>query len=607
MDLEVLREFLVESKELLQKAQEDTLRLETEPGNDEALASVFRAFHTIKGTASFLEAFHLVDWTHNLENLLDKLRSHSLPVTQDRIEAILQGIDVIDQMCLVMAGEELPTAGPEKLSETIKTLARKESKTGLASPEEAGPQPSATGSEAGSDRTGEATATQPAEANSEEQRNRATTSTTHSEDSREKTRTTAAPANGNSAGSGARSGRAPASSKGSEVAESTLRVDANRLDAVMNQVGELVLLRNRLSSAVGSLGKESEDMSRIAREMDLAVSDLQSTVMRLRMQPCRRLFQQLPRVVRDVSHQLKKDVRLEIVGEDVEIDKTVVDALSGPMTHLVRNSLDHGIELPEQRTAANKPPTAELRIAAIHMGDKVRIEVSDDGRGIDCRKVIRKAIEKGLITAEQGAHLSEPDALDLIFRPGFSTKEQASDLSGRGVGMDVVRETTNMLRGRLLVDTRIGQGTRVTMEFPLTLAVLPVLYLRVRQDIYALPISTIDSLTDLEEDRVHRLSGRVSYRVDGTQTVPLVDLGAILQNRPLRLGAENVEGVLTERGLFVVSEVLGNEDSVVKPIDFVTGRNLYQGATISGKGNVVLILDAGALSMAAPVALEGGA
>lgn len=607
MDLEVLREFLVESKELLQKAQEDTLRLETEPGNDEALASVFRAFHTIKGTASFLEASHLVDWTHNLENLLDKLRSHSLPVTQDRIEAILQGIDVIDQMCLVMAGEELPTAGPEKLSETIKTLARKESKTGLASPEEAGPQPSATGSEAGSDRTGEATATQPAEANSEEQRNRATTSTTHSEDSREKTRTTAAPANGNSAGSGARSGRAPASSKGSEVAESTLRVDANRLDAVMNQVGELVLLRNRLSSAVGSLGKESEDMSRIAREMDLAVSDLQSTVMRLRMQPCRRLFQQLPRVVRDVSHQLKKDVRLEIVGEDVEIDKTVVDALSGPMTHLVRNSLDHGIELPEQRTAANKPPTAELRIAAIHMGDKVRIEVSDDGRGIDCRKVIRKAIEKGLITAEQGAHISEPDALDLIFRPGFSTKEQASDLSGRGVGMDVVRETTNMLRGRLLVDTRIGQGTRVTMEFPLTLAVLPVLYLRVRQDIYALPISTIDSLTDLEEDRVHRLSGRVSYRVDGTQTVPLVDLGAILQNRPLRLGAENVEGVLTERGLFVVSEVLGNEDSVVKPIDFVTGRNLYQGATISGKGNVVLILDAGALSMAAPVALEGGA
>ena len=384
-----------------------------------------------------------------------------------------------------------------------------------------------------------------------------------------------------------------------------MRVDANRLDAVMNQVGELVLLRNRLTSAVGGLGKENENMSRIAREVDLSVSDLQGTVMRLRMQPCKRLFQQLPRVVRDISRQLKKDVRLEIAGEDVEIDKTVVDALSGPMTHLVRNSLDHGIEMPDVRVAANKPAIAVLRIAAVHLGDRVRIEVSDDGKGIDRRVITQKAVEKGIITPEQAAGLSEQEALELIFRPGFSTKELASDLSGRGVGMDVVKESTTRLRGRLSIETQLGHGTRVAMEFPLTLAVLPVLYLRVRQDIYALPISAIDSLTDLEEHRVHRLAGRVTYRVDGTQTVPMVDLGLILQNRPLRLGAESVEGVLTERGLFVVSEVLGNEDSVVKPIDFLTGRNLYQGATISGEGNVVLILDAGALSAASPAEVQG--
>ncbi len=323
------------------------------------------------------------------------------------------------------------------------------------------------------------------------------------------------------------------------------------------------------------------------------------------MQPCKRLFQQLPRVVRDVSRQLGKDVRLEIVGEDVEIDKTVVDALSGPMTHLVRNSLDHGIELPEVRTIANKPSPALLRISAIHLGDKVRIEVSDDGKGIDRRFVMQKALDKGIITPEQAAHLSEQAALELIFRPGFSTKEQASDLSGRGVGMDVVKETTNKLRGRLSIDTPPGQGTCIAMEFPLTLAVLPVLYLRVRQDIYALPISAIDGLTDLEEDCVHRLAGRVTYRLDGTRTVPLVDLGAVLQDRPLRLGTERVEGVLTERGIFVVSEVLGNEDSVVKPIDFLAGRNLYQGATISGRGNVVLILDASALSASASAASEG--
>jgi two-component system chemotaxis sensor kinase CheA len=374
----------------------------------------------------------------------------------------------------------------------------------------------------------------------------------------------------------------------------------------MNQVGELVLLRNRLTSAVAGLSKEDENMARISREMDLRVSDLQNTVMRLRMQPCRRLFQQLPRVVRDLSRHLSKEVRLEISGEDVEIDKTVVDALSGPMTHLVRNSLDHGIELPETRKSAKKDPTALLRVAAIHLGDKVRIEVSDDGKGIDRLVIVQKAIEKELISAEQAAHLSEQDALELIFRPGFSTKEQATDLSGRGVGMDVVKEATDKLRGRLSIDTAVGKGTRIAMEFPLTLAVLPVLYLRVRQDVYALPISAIDSLTDLEEQRIHRFSGRVTYRVDGTRTAPVVDLGAILQNRPLLQRAETTEGVLTERGLFVVSEVLGNEDSVVKPIDFLTGPNLYQGATISGRGNVVLILDAAALSAAASAAIEGG-
>ncbi len=383
-------------------------------------------------------------------------------------------------------------------------------------------------------------------------------------------------------------------------------MDADRLDAVMNQVGELVLLRNRLTSAVGGLGKEDENMSRIAREMDLRVSDLQRTVMRLRMQPCRRLFQQLPRVVRDLSRQLKKEVNLEIVGEDVEIDKTVVDALSGPMTHLVRNGLDHGIELPEIRRTGNKPAAALLRIVAIHLGDKVRIEVSDDGKGIDRRLIMQKAIEKEVITAEQAARLSEQEALELIFRPGFSTKEQATELSGRGVGMDVVKKATDKLRGRLSIDTTLGQGTRIAMEFPLTLAVLPVLYLRIRQDVYALPVSAIDSLTDLEEHRLHRLAGQVTYRVDGTRTVPVVDLGAILQDRPLRLERESVEGVLTERGLFVVSEVLGNEDSVVKPLDFFVGPSLYQGATISGRGNVVLILDAAALSAAASATAEGG-
>jgi two-component system, chemotaxis family, sensor kinase CheA len=574
MDLEILHDYLVESRELLQGAQEDVLRLEADPGNDEALASIFRAFHTIKGGAGFLEAPNLVAWAHDLEDLLDKLRSHALPVTSARIDAILRGMDVVTAMFAELSEEREPGPGPADLAAVIRHLAAAE----VAPSEETGKAPAD-----GALATPEVL---PAAA----------------VDAASPSDNAIAPAPGNLPAA-ALPHRPPA--RGGEAAENTLRVDANRLDAVMNQVGELVLLRNRLTSAVGVLSREDEDMSRIAREMDLRVSDLQNTVMRLRMQPCRRLFQQLPRVVRDISRQLGKEVRLEIAGEDVEIDKTVVDALAGPMTHLVRNSLDHGIESPKARRAANKPPVGLLRIAAVHLGDKVRIEVADDGQGIDRQIVTRKAIEKGIVTSEQAAGLSEQDALELIFRPGFSTREGASELSGRGVGMDVVKETTDKLRGRLAIDTHVGQGTKIAMEFPLTLAVLPVLYLRVRHDTYALPVSSIDSLADLEEHRVHRLAGRVTYRVDGSQTVPLVDLGLLLQHRPLRLGAENVEGVLTERGLFVVSEVLGNEDSVVRPLDFLSGRSLYQGATISGRGNVVLILDAAALSTAGAEAAEG--
>lgn len=593
MDLEILHDYLIESKELLEKAQEDTLRLEAEPNDREALASLFRAFHTIKGGAAFLEAENLVDWAHHLEGLLDKLRSGMLPVTGERIDLILKGSDVIGSMLAELAEERPPAPGPPELSHAIRAVANTESDAEpnlaatmpvVAPGEELSPQ---TASKA-DDQSAPAQPSPGGAAVAEEQ--------LHPQ-----------PARAAAASSPAAQSPAPRpSSKGSDAVENSMRVDANRLDAVMNQVGELVLLRNRLSSAVSSLSKEDENMSRIAREMDLRVNDLQNTVMRLRMQPCKRLLQQLPRVVRDVSRQLNKEVRLEIEGEDVEIDKTVVDALSGPMTHLVRNSLDHGLEMPAVRKKANKPAEGLLRIAAIHLGDRVRIEVSDDGKGIDRRVVVDKAIQKGVITPDEAAHLSEQDALELIFRPGFSTREVASDLSGRGVGMDVVKETTDKLRGRLTVESVPGKGTQVAMEFPLTLAVLPVLYLRVRHDIYALPISTIDSLIDIEEDRVHRLAGRVTYRVNGMQTVQLVDLGALLQEQPLRVGSESMEGVLTERGLFVVSEVLGNEDSVVKPIDFLTGPNLYQGATISGGGNVVLILDAAALSAAAATTVQGG-
>ena len=678
MDMEILQDYLPEARELLEKAQDDTLRLESDPNNDEVLASVFRAFHTLKGGAGFLEAEHLVSWTHHLEDLLDKLRSHSLIVSGPMIDAILRGLDVIDDMLQQLASGENPSPGPEQLGQTIQNLAVGKGPMESAAPLCSRPpaesmllvsqRPTATGesglflehaesaphpesqsnpsgphSEMAADEiTGaefEATLDAlygnkaPGMCDGPDSGNQNSGQISPEEfeqvldqlygqqapgyvqpalgsavcasslESEQVTAELVPPTKSVSTvtgqpreASGKATPPARSSATAQEAAETTLRVDAARLDAVMNQVGELVLLRNRLSSAIGSLSEENEDMLRIAREVDLTVNDIQSTVMRLRMQPCKRLFQQLPRVVRDASRQLGKEVALEIVGEDVEIDKAVVDALSGPMTHLLRNSLDHGVELPADRQAAGKARSAKISVAAVHLGDKVRIEVSDDGRGIDSQFVTRKAVDKGVITAEQAARLSEQEAVELIFRPGFSTNDQVTDISGRGVGMDVVKETVRKLRGRLDIQTKPGLGTSISMEFPLTMAVLPVLYLRLRREIYALPVSNIESLLDIQENRIHRMSGRSVYRVDGTEVIPMVDLGRLLHDRPLRLGSEPIEGILTERGLIMVSEVLGNEDSVVKPIDFLAEQNWYQGATISGKGNVVLILDAGALA-----------
>jgi len=619
VDREILEDYLPEARELLQQAQEMALRLEANPQDDGILASLFRAFHTLKGGAGFLEATALVEWAHHLEDLLDRLREHAVPVTPTVIDALLRGIDVIADMLNTLALGEEPDPGPAELARTIRQLASAQETTEGAAQSQRPASPIASDKistadfAAALDRLKHSpTVESPGQDEISQEEFEAYLDNLYGGSAPGFAETQPGPATApasdspapstavvNSAVQNERQDRPPpapaklthSSAGGSDIGDNTLRVDAQRLDAVMNQVGELVLLRNRLTSAAAKILDSDEDVARIAREMDLTVNDLQNTVMRLRMQPCKRLFQQLPRIVRDTSRQLGKDVRLEVVGEEVEIDKTVVDALSAPLTHLLRNSLDHGIEYPAEREALGKPREAQIRVAAIHLGDKVRIEVSDDGHGIDGQKVAAKAVEKGLITAEQAARLSEQDAVELIFRPGFSTNDRVTDISGRGVGMDVVRETTRALRGRLDLSTRPGRGTTVALEFPLTLAVLPVLYLRLRREIYALPISSVNGLLDIDMRRRHRLGGQSVYRVGNGDVVPLVDLGQILHQRPLRLGAEVSEGVLTDRGLLLVSEVLGTEDSVVKALDFLAEPNWYQGATISGQGRVVLILD----------------
>jgi two-component system chemotaxis sensor kinase CheA len=640
MDNDTLQEFLAESRELLNQAQDQLLKLESAPDDPDALSAIFRAFHTLKGGAGFLGAQNMVDWCHHLEDLFDKMRAGQVHANAPMIDAILRATDVIAAMLDDMARGEHPAPGPVDLGKEIQAYASSatapETAAAPAMPASAPTTEGLWVSQAPLAQGGTGLY-----AERRERKDEGTAADITQEEfeqvldslygpGRAPGVTPATAAAGPVSdeitqeefervldqlyGPGKAPGVAPppraappaahtprGAQKSAQAApqeETTIRVDSSRLDQAMNQVGELVLLRNRLSAAVARLPEENETLSRLARETDLAVNDLQSTVMRLRMQPCRRLFQSLPRVVRDASRSLGKRVRLEIEGEDVEIDKTVVDALSGPLIHLVRNALDHGIEEPAARKQAGKPEEALLRVAARHLGDKVQIQVGDDGRGMNAQKILQHAIAKGVITAQEGARLSEREMLELIFLPGFSTKEQVSELSGRGVGMDVVRSTVNALRGRIDIDTTLGKGSTITLELPLTMAVLPVLYFRLRRETYALPVAAIENLVAIDPAQVHTISGRLVAQVDGGRVVPYIDLGQLLQNRTIDLRKEPSEGILIEQGLLVVSEALGTEDSVVKPLDITTTGNLYQGATISGKGEVVLILDGTALARA---------
>jgi two-component system chemotaxis sensor kinase CheA len=630
MDNDILQEFIAESRELLADAQDQLLRLEVTPTDPTILGAIFRAFHTLKGGAGFLEAQNMVDWCHHLEDLLDKLRAQKLTADSGMIDTILRASDVVARMLDEMATGKNPAPGPADLGDWVQAYARGERPERALQP---ATNPPASPAAMGTD--GPTSPQDPPETGGIwiESRPGDTGPATLYVEQRNATQESHTPAESAHAGADDLEalfnqtldqlygqGRAPGTdplpaaipatltknspppetgaSTHEPVADTSIRVDSSRLDQAMNQVGEMVLLRNRLSAAVARMPQEDETLTRLARETDLAVNDLQNTVMRLRMQPCKRLFQSLPRVVRDASRSLGKKVRLEIHGEDVEIDKTVIDALSGPLIHLVRNALDHGLEPPAERQASGKSEEGLLDVAAIHLGDKVQIRIRDDGRGMNPQKILQSALSKGIVSEADAARLSEREMLDLIFLPGFSTKEQVSELSGRGVGMDVVRSAVQALRGRVEIDTQPQQGTTLTLELPLTLAVLPVLYFRLRRETYALPVATVDSLMEIDPSQIHSISGRLMVQVGADRIVPYLDLGLHLQGRALELGKDEVEGILTEQGLLIVSEAMGTEDSVVKPLDISAQASWYQGATISGSGAVVLILDTQALTRA---------
>jgi len=382
--------------------------------------------------------------------------------------------------------------------------------------------------------------------------------------------------------------------KAAPQAETTVRVDTKRLDDIMNMVGELVLVRNRIDRLGSTLG--DEEMNKAVANLDLVTTDLQMSVMKTRMQPIKKVFGRFPRVVRDIARNLKKEIKLEMEGEDTDLDKNLVDALADPLVHLVRNAVDHGIEMPDEREAAGKPREGRVLLKAEQEGDHILLTIEDDGKGMDPNRLREIAVEKGMMDADAAARLDDRDAYSLILAPGFSTKTEISDISGRGVGMDVVKTRINQLNGVVEIDSELGKGSCLSIKLPLTLAIMPTLMVQLEQQLFALPLVSVNEIFHLDLTKTNVVDNQLCVVVRG-RTLPLFYL-----SRWLVKGQSNAElpteghvvvvHVGNQKVGFVVDALIGQEEVVIKPLGaLLHGTEGLAGATITGDGGIAIILD----------------
>ncbi len=376
--------------------------------------------------------------------------------------------------------------------------------------------------------------------------------------------------------------------------ETTVRVDTKRLDDIMNMVGELVLVRNRLVTLDGTIA--NEEMSKAVSSLDMVTSDLQTSVMKTRMQPVKKVFGRFPRVVRDISRTMKKEVKLVLVGEDTDLDKNLVEALADPLVHLVRNSVDHGIELPDIRVKNDKPRQGIVTLSAAQEGDHILLTIEDDGAGMDAEFLRQKVIDKGLMDEDSAARLTENECYNLIFMPGFSTKDVISDVSGRGVGMDVVRTRISQLNGAVEIESEIGKGTLISIMVPLTLAIMPTLMVKLKEQSFALPLVSVNEIFHLDLTKTNTIDSQLVIMVR-EKPLPLFYLtrwlvkGAEYEELPEK-GHVVVVHVGTKKVGFVVNDLIGQEEVVIKPLGLMLqGTAGLAGATITGDGQIALIVD----------------
>ncbi len=607
--------FRDEAEELLQQIDGDLLRLEefvdSGQADPEIVNSLFRALHTIKGSSGMLGFTEVQGLAHKLENLCDLLRKERMPLSEGSVEILFSGRDFLTDLVQAAIGQSAPPSGLNEFTGRLDQFVAIYNETSNVIEGKA-PDRGEGGNSAGSEPMNEA---EIAAFEAEIERMLAEAAATpapapaappaSAPTSPAVAAAKAAPARGN--GESADAKKAAAQGKRSSLAQ-TIRVDIDRLDALLNLVGELVINRTRISdiattlgrlmgdralnASVGLIGPLSKDLADSAALLARTTNEIQESIMKVRMVPIGQVFDRFPRTVRDVAKARGKEVQLQISGADTDLDKTIVDEVGEPLMHLLRNCVDHGIEAPDERERQGKPRMGTIALNAYHEGNQIIIEISDDGGGINLDKVRAKAIKNGIIGTED--RLTDRELIELIFTPGFSTAEEVSDVSGRGVGMDVVKRNITKLKGIFDVDSAPGQGTRFTIKLPLTLAIIQALLVRVVDELYAIPLDSVIESQRVEMPDVRTVHGAEVITLRG-QVVPLLRIADFFE-----LGGERdpekvmivIVGLQGRQVGLVVDSFEGEQEIVIKPLSDVVGRIPgISGATILGNGSISLIID----------------
>jgi two-component system chemotaxis sensor kinase CheA len=620
---EIFEEYVVEAKEHLENLEQKLLELEKNPKDKELINSTFRSMHTIKGGAGFLGLNVIVETAHLAEEVLGKLRSEELELTPEINDLLLKSVDFLkhalecylrneecsldqglcENLKAISAGGKVQT---KKEEESIEELLEEFGLSHLKGkpvedileelvllPPDKRPKELISALER-EIYSGKAPAK--IEEEVEEEANKLMLEYAREGLLGEEVQEVVVEEEREEKREERKEVKAKEEKKREEEGEKVLRIDVQKIENLMNLVGELVLERNRLlrlsqSMAEEGLSKKSEELEVVVSSIDRIVGDLQLAVMKTRMQPVKKLFQKFPRVARDLSRMLGKEVELITEGEDTEMDKSLIEKLEEPLIHIIRNAVDHGIEPPDERERLGKPRAGQIRLKAYYQGDRVFISVEDDGRGIDIEKVKAKAIEKGVATKDRLEKMTEKEILSLVFSPGFSTADRVSEVSGRGVGMDVVMDVVMRFRGTVDLFSEKGKGTKVIMSFPLTIGIIKSLLVSLGGRLFAIPIHSVLEIVSGDEAQISLVSGEEVLILRGN-TIPLINLGEVLGIQTQKVGFVVVVLIGNRRVAMAVEDMLGDEEVVIKPLGkFFGDVEGISGATITGDGSIVLILD----------------